>query len=103
MTKLLRAGMCTLLAGITLGACAMAPAPATPVHRGVLHLVGNAPFVQPVLEDASGRRWPLEGLTPDQAEALQNRKVEVEAGAGGGKNPLTGQPALRVRQIRPLD
>lgn len=101
MRRALKKLPAALVASLALAACAAAPA--NRLHHGVLHLVGNAPFVSPVLDDEQGRRWPLEGVDKAQALALQNRRVEVEAGPAGAKDPLGGQPILQVRHIRPLD
>jgi hypothetical protein len=90
-----------LIASLALAACAAAPA--NRLHHGVLHLTGSAPFVRAVLDDDEGRRWPLEGIDKAQALALQNRRVEIEAGPAGSKEPISGQPVLMVRHIRPLD
>lgn len=101
----MRRALRTLLAAMTtafaLAACAATPA--NRLHHGVLHLVGNAPFVSPVLDDEQGRRWSLEGVDKAQALALQNRRVEIEAGLAASKQSVTGEPVLQVRHIRPLD
>lgn len=88
-----------LFCGTALLACAAVPA--SVLHRGVLHLKGNAPFVQPILEDERGQLWQLEGVDTASARELQNRRVEVEGEALAERVPPR-PPVLRVKRIRAL-
>jgi hypothetical protein len=81
-------------------ACAAAPASGRS-YRGVLHLKGNAPFVQPVLEDEHGKLWQLEGVDKTTASELQNQRVEVE-GEPSAESAPPRPPVLRVTRIRVL-
>lgn len=101
MRRALRVLLAVMTSAFALAACAISPPDR--LYHGVLHLTGSAPFVRAVLDDDEGRRWPLEGIDKAQALALQNRRVEIEAGPAGSKEPISGQPVLMVRHIRPLD
>lgn len=63
-------------------------------YEGILRLKGNAPFVNPVLEDKSGKQWALSGVDKATARRLQNRLVIVKAIPVPEKQPL--RPGLKV-------
>ena len=95
MLKHMQKTICCLLASLALGACASTPEAAG--HSGILRLKGNAPFVQAVLEDAHGKQWALEGVSPEAAQRLQNQRVRLQASPGRHVPPQL--PVLQVRQI----
>lgn len=98
-TQAIRRALTGLLCGSALAACASVTAADS--HRGILHLKGNAPFIEAVLEEDNGKEWLLEGISHASMLSLQNRRVEVD----GEQTEEARPPAsarLRVKRITPL-
>lgn len=99
----LRLWLVQALLALASGCAAAQPLPGSEVTlQGTLVLQGNAPFAAPVLRQDDATHWALEGMEPDAAAALQNRRVEVHAIVLPAPRTGVQLPALRVLRIRPV-
>jgi hypothetical protein len=68
---------------------------------GRLALRGNEPFIYPVIYDARGV-VELEGMSREQALALQNQMVQIHGTVTRADNQHARLPAVHIETLRPV-
>lgn len=93
-----------ILGSLLLCACSVGKAaPEALTLSGKLVLMGNEPFVYPVVQLPNGQSWELGGISRQRAEPLQNHQITVKGSLARPLGEDPRGPKINVETLTPLD